>query len=231
MPGRPWRRSWPTWRRASLAASPQRLRELEAAKASGGSDWLFVGQMLPHKAHHDVVKAFAVFLELFDPDARLHLVGRPSCGAYALAVRRLCEELGIAGSVDLAGSVRPDELNAFYLAADVFVSCSDHEGFGAPLLEAMHHGVPVVAYSSGAVPETVGRAGITLPSKEPLLVAVAARHVLADEALREVLVDRGRRRAQAFTLDGARRAFRAAVEGLFGEGAQVSSSPAGGSHD
>jgi glycosyltransferase involved in cell wall biosynthesis len=193
------------------------LRELlEGAKALGGSDWLFVGQMLPHKAHQDVVKAFACYLELFDGAARLHLVGRPSCSPYALAVRRFAEALGIGEAVDFAGSVSSGELAAYYLGADVLVCCSDHEGFCAPLLEAMHHGVPVVAYGTAAVPETVLDAGIVLPSKEPVTVATAAHRVLSDAALRSVLIDRGRARAGTFTLDAARRAFSTAVEQALG---------------
>lgn len=186
--------------------------ELADAKELGGSDWLFVGQLLPHKAHEDVVKAFACYLQLFDPDARLHLVGRPSCSAYALAVRRFAAQIGIAGSVDFAGSVTPGELAAYYQAADVLVCCSRHEGFCAPLLEAMHHGVPVVAYGTAAVPETVLDAGIVLPSPAPVLVAAAAHRVVSDPALREVLIDRGRERARSFTLESARQAFSAAVE-------------------
>jgi L-malate glycosyltransferase len=186
--------------------------ELAAAKEQGGSDWLFVGQLLPHKAHEDVVKAFACFLQLFDSNARLHLVGRRSCPPYALAIRRFAEEIGIAASVDFAGMVSPGGLAAYYQAADVLVCCSRHEGFCAPLLEAMHHGVPVVAYGTAAVPETVLDAGIVLPSSEPVVVATAARRVLSDTALREVLIDRGRDRARNFTLDAARGAFSTAVE-------------------
>jgi len=186
--------------------------ELAAAKDAGGSDWLFVGQLLPHKAHHDVVKAFASFLRHFDPDARLHLIGRPSCAPYALAVRRFTEDLGIAGSVNIAGSVTSSELAAYYQAADVLVCCSDHEGFCVPLIEAMHHGVPVVAYGATAVPGTVLDAGIVLASKEPIVVATAAQRVLSDAVLREVLVDRGRERASGFTLEAARHAFASAVE-------------------
>lgn len=194
------------------AVDPRLREELSAAKEAGGSDWLFVGQMLPHKAHHDVVKAFACFLELFDPDARLHLVGRPSCSPYALAVRRFAEEIGIAPSVDFAGSVSPAELAAYYQAADVLVCCSEHEGFCAPLLEAMYYGVPVVAYGVAAVPETVLGAGIVLPSKEPVLVATAAQRALADSRLREILIDRGRDRARSFTLEAAREAFSSAID-------------------
>ena len=186
--------------------------ELADRKLQGGSDWLFVGQLLPHKAHEDVVKAFACFLSLYDPDARLHLVGRSSCPAYALAVRRLAESIGIADSVNFAGSVSPGELAAYYQAADVLVCCSRHEGFCAPLLEAMHHGVPVVAYGTGAVPETVLDAGVVLRTVSPVVVATAAQRVVADPTLREVLIDRGRDRARVFTLEAARRGFSTAVD-------------------
>ncbi|MGH9171886.1 MAG: glycosyltransferase family 4 protein [Acidimicrobiales bacterium] len=191
---------------------------LADVKQGGGVDWLFVGQMLPHKAQQDVVKAFACYLKLYDPLARLHLIGRPSCGEYALAVRRFVEALGIGASVNIAGSVTPQELVAYYGAADVLVCCSDHEGFGAPLLEAMHQGIPLVAYDTAAVGETVLDAGIVLSSKQPCLVATAAHRVVSDLGLREMLVDRGRQRARAFTLDASRDAFAAAIEAAVGAG-------------
>ncbi len=194
------------------AIDPRATEDAEVENAPAGSDWLFVGQMLPHKAHQDVVKAFACYLELFDPHATLHLVGRPSCGPFALAVRRFAEEIGIAASVDLAGSVSASELAGYFRTADVFVSCSEHEGFCAPLLEAMHYGVPVVAYGVAAVPETVVNAGIVLSSKDPILVACAAQRVITDRVLRSVLIDRGHERARGFSLDAARRAFAAAIE-------------------
>jgi len=189
-------------------------RRLAAARALGGKDWLFVGQMLPHKAHQDVIKAVACARKIFDPDVRLHLVGRESCPAYADALRRYVTALGLADAVEFAGSVSPSELSAYYTSTDVFVCCSDHEGFGAPLLEAMQHRLPVVAYGVAAVPETVLDAGIVLPSKSPVLVAAAVQRVLTDRQLRHELVRAGRERARAFSLEGARRAFAQAVEQL-----------------
>lgn len=196
---------------------PQRRAELVAAKSGGGADWLFVAQFLPHKAHHDVVMAFAAYQAAYDPDARLHLVGRDSCPAYALGVAELVADLGLQDAVDLAGSVSAPELAALYEASDVYVCCSDHEGFCAPLLEAMHHGLPIVAFAAAAVPETVGEAGVVLDSKSPAVVAAAAHRVLTDEALRESLVDSGRRRAAGFTLERARRQFASVIERLVKE--------------
>ncbi|MHB8456459.1 MAG: glycosyltransferase family 4 protein [Acidimicrobiales bacterium] len=190
----------------------RRRADLAAAKERGGVDWLFVGQMIPHKAHHDVILAFAAYLEAYDPKARLHLAGRPSCPAYALALTKLVDDLGIAASVDIAGSVTSAELAALYEAADVYVCCSDHEGFCAPLLEAMHHGLPIVAYEAAAVPETVADAGIVLGSKRPSVVAAGVRRVIEDALVRAQFVERGRGRAASFTLDRARRDFAQAVE-------------------
>ncbi|MGA3216964.1 MAG: glycosyltransferase, partial [Acidimicrobiales bacterium] len=188
------------------------LDRLAEARARGGHDWLFVGQMLPHKAHQDVIKALACARELFDPEARLHLVGRESCPAYADALHRFVSALELSGAVDFAGSVSSGELSAYYASADVLVCCSDHEGFCAPLLEAMHHRLPVVAYGVTAVPETVLDAGIVLPAKSPVLVATAVQRVLTDAKLRDELVRAGLGRTQVFSIEAARRGFAESIE-------------------
>jgi glycosyltransferase involved in cell wall biosynthesis len=184
------------------------LDRLHAAKERGGADWLFVGQLAPHKAQHDVVKAFAAYRRCFDPAARLHLVGREMGNAYRDALRRLVASLGLSAAVDLPGSVPTAALAAYYASADVFVCCSFHEGFCVPVVEAMHRGVPVVAYAAAAVPETVGPAGVLLEEKAPLLVAATVAEVLADDAARAELVRAGRERAASYSLDRARETFR-----------------------
>jgi glycosyltransferase involved in cell wall biosynthesis len=188
------------------------LERLAANRAGDGHDWLFVGQMLPHKAHQDVIKALACARKVFDPEARLHLVGRESCPAYADALHRYVAALGLTGAVDFAGSVSSAELAAYYSGSDVLVCCSEHEGFCAPLLEAMHHRLPIVAYGVTAVPETVLDAGIVLASKAPVLVATAVQRVLTDGDLRARLVSAGVERARAFSIEAARRGFTEAIE-------------------
>ena len=86
---------------------------------------------------------------------------------YRTAVERFAEELGLLDAVEIAGSVTHEELIAYYAAADAFVCLSNHEGFCVPLLEAMYHRLPIVAYTNTAVPETVEGAGLILPNKEP----------------------------------------------------------------
>jgi len=96
------------------------------------------------------------------------------------------------------------------------VCASDHEGFCIPLLEAMHHELPIVAYASAAVPETVADAGIVLASKSPALVAAAVHRAVSDEALRIHLAAAGRRRLADFTLARTRERFTAALSPLVG---------------
>jgi glycosyltransferase involved in cell wall biosynthesis len=192
------------------------LQRLQAEKAGGGADWLFVGRVSPHKAQHDLVKAFAAHREVFDPHARLHIVGGPSSHAYWTALQRFIAALGLTDAVDLAGSVPPGELAARYRVADVFVCLSDHEGFCVPLLEAMHHEVPIVAFGAAAVPETLGTAGLLLDDKSPLVVAAAVDRVLGDERLRGALVAAGRARLDDFALARTRARLADVVTELVG---------------
>ncbi|MCP4085360.1 MAG: glycosyltransferase, partial [Actinomycetia bacterium] len=175
--------------------------------AGGGSVWLFVGRVSPNKAQHDVIKAFAVYRRVFDPGARLVLVGGMSSHRYWAALVGLVGSLGLDDAVWLVGSVSDGELGAWYRVADVFVCLSDHEGFCVPLIEAMAHGLPVVAFGSSAVPETLGGAGLVLGEKSSVVVAAGVDRVLSDEGLRSALVGAGRERLGAFDLEVSGAAF------------------------
>jgi glycosyltransferase involved in cell wall biosynthesis len=173
---------------------PACLDRLTTANAGGGRDWLFVSRIAPHKCQHDLVKAFAVYRRVYDPAARLHLVGGSSSTLYADALRSFIENLGLSDAVRMPGPVPDADLAAYFATADVFVGLSEHEGFGVPFLEAWHGGVPVVVYGAAAVPETVGEAAVVLPTKQPATVAAAVARVLNDDVVRTALVAAGRHR-------------------------------------
>ena len=183
-----------------------------AERADGGADWLFVGRVSPHKAQHDLIKALACYRRFYDPRARLHLVGSSLGTDYPRALERFAARLGLGDAVRMVGTVSDEALAAYYRSADVFVCASDHEGFCVPLVEAMHLGLPVVAYDTAAVGETVGDGGIVLTDKAPMTVAAAVHRVVADDALRVALVDAGRRRARAFALPVGKARLVAAIE-------------------
>jgi glycosyltransferase involved in cell wall biosynthesis len=201
----------------SFAGSPDPTlaKRLRAEKADGGTELLFVGKVSPHKGQHDLVKALATYRRLYDPAARLRLVGGAISEEYQKAVERFADELGLAGAVEFAGSVSHDELIAYYAAADVFVCLSNHEGFCVPLLESMYHQVPIVAYTNTAVPETVATAGLVLPDKEPARVAAAIHRVATDPGLRATLAQAASERVAWFSLPRTQEGFATALEAAF----------------
>jgi len=194
---------------AGADADPETMDALASARAhaGGGADLLFVGKVSPHKAPHDLVKMLHALRRSFDPRARLHLVGTPLSARYLDALVAYVERLGLERAVHLTGSVPPEVLEAYYRSADVFVCASEHEGFCVPLIEAMGHGVPVVAYGSSAVPETVGTGGLVLGSKDPATFAAAVARVLEDGALRALLAAGAAERVATFAKDRSARRF------------------------
>ncbi len=191
---------------------PGTLDRLRSAAAGGGATWLFVGRLAPHKCQHDVIAAFALYRELFDPAARLVLVGGRTSMLYWEALGLLAEELGCAGAVEITDVLTFPQVLAHFRSASVFVSLSEHEGFCVPLLEAMHFDVPVVALASAAVAETVGDAAVLLPAKDPVEVACAVHRVVSDAGLRAELVAAGRRRVEHFSFANNRARLLEALE-------------------
>jgi glycosyltransferase involved in cell wall biosynthesis len=142
----------------------------------------------------------AVYRRLYDSQARLHLVGSPLGERYGPALDKFIHQLGLDDAVEITGSLTAGGLEAYYRGADVFVCASDHEGFCVPIVEAMGHGLPVVAYGVAAVPETVADAGLVLPSKAPLVFAAAVNRVMTDPALRSRLAAAAARRVDELSV-------------------------------
>jgi glycosyltransferase involved in cell wall biosynthesis len=90
------------------------------------------------------------------------------------------------------------ELAAYYRQADAYVSLSEHEGFGAPLVEAMAMDVPVVAYAATAVSETLDGAGLAFAPKDLEYAAELLGAVVSDEPLRESVLTGQRARIREF---------------------------------
>src|SRR5207249_9245654 len=138
----------------------------------------------PNKCQDHLLQAFKEYLT-FDPDARLVLVGGWRDGdQYADFVRRLVQTLGIASQVLLARNCADAQLLACYRTAHLFWSMSEHEGFCVPLVEAMWFDIPVLAYRSSAVAETLGSAGVMFTEKRLPEVAALAHLLVEDRELR-----------------------------------------------
>ena len=123
---------------------------------------LFVGRICQSKAQLELIGAYNAFRTRHFAPARLVLVGRDDNDAYADAVRRAIMCSAQPDEIILTGVIDDEARDTWYARADLYVSLSRHEGFGVPLVEAMAHGVPVLARASGAVPYTLADAGAHL---------------------------------------------------------------------
>lgn len=158
-------------------------------------DLLFVGRIVPHKGHLNLLRTLAA-LRAGGVDARLFMVGGSGPEPFMKALLRLRRRLGLEEHAILTGSVSDAELAAHYEAADVFLSLSEHEGFGIPLLESMRVGLPVIAYDAAAVGEVLGGSGVLIRTLDPYLVAAIVARVASDRYLVEQLASGQLYRAQ-----------------------------------
>ena len=118
--------------------------------------------------------------------------------------------------VEVTGYVDDERLDALVRGAELLVHPSLYEGFGLPMLEAMARGTPVAAARASALPETAGDAAAFFDPRDPADIAATIRRVLEDTALRDELIERGRRRAASFswaeTATGTAAVYRELVE-------------------
>ena len=171
--------------------------DLEARLQQTGPNLLFVGRLAPNKKQDDLLKLLHAYGRL-QPDAHLYLVGDRWEIGYDKWIEDLAHYLGVAGNQTLSGKVSQQDLVTYYKGADFYVSMSEHEGFGVPLIESMYLGVLVLAYGVTGVPETMGDAGILFFKKEYEALADLLDMLLTERRLRGRILLRQKERAQDF---------------------------------
>ena len=176
--------------------------EVRGLLAGVHSKLLFVGRISPNKRQDELIRMLAYYRRCIDPEAILVLVGsHRDQPQYYARLRALADALGLSHAVRFTGRITLAQLVAYYRAASCFVSLSEHEGVGVPLLEAMHLGTPVVALARAAIPETVGGAGVLIPEKDLAMTAEACALVNEDLGWRGALIDAGHARVKVFDPD------------------------------
>ena len=157
--------------------------------ANGKTTILFVGRVIPNKKFEDVIKTFYFYKRGFNPDSQLVLAGDTrGMERYTSALFGLLDRLELK-DVHFTGHVEFAELLAFFKTADIYLSMSEHEGFGVPLLEAFKNRVPVVAYDAGAVAETMNGGGVLLREKNHHGTAALIHTLQQDKELRTAVID------------------------------------------
>jgi len=187
----------------SLRATQTTAGDVRERYGLEGPFFLYPAASYPHKNHLVLVRAFAGLLERH-PHASLVFTGAKAWMEWRIAramAERIGEEivkLGIGRRVKSLGYVPTEDLDALYREATAVTFPSRFEGFGAPVLEAMSRGCPVIAADATALPEVVGEAG-TLVSPDNAGQWTQAMSDLVDDAdLRVIFAKAGEERAREY---------------------------------
>ena len=179
-----------------------------------------IGRLIDRKRFDRLI---AVLAELKDPRARLVLVGD---GPREQWLQDTARRFGVANRVHFTGAV--DERTKFELLAisDVYVSTSEHEGFGLVFLEAMASGLPIVCYARGGQRDFLrdGRSGYLVPFDDEAMFTERCRRLLADPKLRREMGQANRARAREFYIDRCARRYEELFESVVREHSSRASS-------
>src|SRR5215472_1656888 len=161
---------------------------------------LFVGRIVPHKCQHELIAFVDQVRSVGRVPLELVLIGHSdAANRYRLQLDEQVRRTGLGGRVNIIGRVTDEELFGWYRAASVYVSLSEHEGFGMPLVEAMAFDLPVIAYASAAIAETLGNAGIKVSDKDPASVLEPLTRLHEDRWFRGEVIRSQRQRLLRFS--------------------------------
>jgi glycosyltransferase involved in cell wall biosynthesis len=165
---------------SSIAAKTTQTREAGA--------WMFLGRIASNKGHVKLVELFAnVRMQRPALASKLYLVGGwQATDPYYKELIEKISRLKLTDHVVLAGKVSESEVEDYFCRASLYVSVSEHEGFGVPLIEAAHRNLAVVALGNTAIEETLGDGSTcyrTLNDLQRVIIEISSNDKLYQKVL------------------------------------------------
>jgi glycosyltransferase involved in cell wall biosynthesis len=177
-----------------LAPEPERVVAVRAEFDLQEPYFLYVGGFDDRKNLGALVAA----LER-QPEQRRTQVALVGEGGGAAALQKAAMRSGVKAWMRFLGGVDDAKLAALYAGAVALVLPSWLEGFGLPVVEAMHMGTPSIISTGGSLPEIAGDAGLTFAPDDPAALAAAMRRLVSDRSARAALAVRAQERAPFYT--------------------------------
>ena len=132
------------------------------------------------------------------PEATLLLVGE---GESGIELRQLAEHLGVGNRVRFTGELTSPHVAAILERADLFLLPSLYESFCMAAVEAMHHGLPVIASDLPCLREVLGDQQLFFPVNDPARLVEIVRRLLSAPEERAKMASAGRERAHNFSVE------------------------------
>ena len=183
---------------------PLREKEVAAVRqqySNGEPYFLYWGALQPRKNIDRLIAAYSVFRSRYPGGARLLIGGRKAWKTEA--AQRAWEASPFQSDILFTGYLPEEELYRLVAAAHAVVYVSLFEGFGLPLVEAMHAEVPVLTANTTALPEVAGDAALLVDPTDVEAIAKGMEQLWGDAELCKKLVAAGRLQRELFSWDRA----------------------------
>lgn len=161
--------------------------------SDGKINVFFVGRIAPNKGHRSIIYAAYYYKLLFGSNIRFTIAGGldPHLNGYYEELIKLVDNLGVGNIVEFVGKVTFQELKSYYLGSHLFLLLSEHEGFCVPILESQYFELPLIAYDSSAVKETIGENQLVYDVIDYEILASSIYTLYGDIELRRYLAEEG----------------------------------------
>ena len=175
-------------------------KQLMRNEYSNGVPYFFyVGAVHPRKNVERLIRAFDLFKQKSKAPEKLLITGRLAWQTEA--VKQAWQQSPYQQDIIFPGYV--DDLGKLMAGAKALVYVSLFEGFGLPILEAMHCDVPVITANLSSMPEVAGEAALLVDPLSETEIASAMQLLYEDEEKCRVLVNKGQKQRQKFSWDKA----------------------------
>ncbi|MBP7738456.1 MAG: glycosyltransferase [Spirochaetes bacterium] len=154
---------------------------------------LFVGRFAPNKGHVHLVKTIYEYTRLYDARIVLNIVGSvsDSLRSYYDEIADMIAQYGLTDIIKIHNYVSFEDLYSYYKSSDLFLLMSEHEGFCVPIIESQYNGLPVIAWNTSVISDTLGQGQVAIDELDYGLFAGAIRRVATDTNLRGALIGNG----------------------------------------
>jgi glycosyltransferase involved in cell wall biosynthesis/2-polyprenyl-3-methyl-5-hydroxy-6-metoxy-1,4-benzoquinol methylase len=176
----------------------RREKLLEPLGLAEDTFMLYPANFWPHKNHAMLLTAFQIYRRRH-PESRTKLVFTGAPGGQEQVLRDAACMMGLEKDVIFPGFVSTELFSALLLSCRALIFPSLYEGFGAPVLEGMAHGKPVLCSDLTSLPEVVGEAAILFDPRKPECIVEAIEAIDNDPDLRARYAALGLERAKAFS--------------------------------
>jgi glycosyltransferase involved in cell wall biosynthesis len=178
---------------------------------------LAVSHTYYHKNYEPLIDAIAVYKRRFGTELRLKIAGGSYDVRHHESLIRRAAQQGVADVVEFLGATPAEEVARLYRTATAYVTTSLLETFGLTTLEAMGHGLPVVASRATCFPEVCGEAALYCDPRDAEDIALKLHSVCTDAVLAQSLRERGFKRVREFSWSRTGEAYARVLDDVLGE--------------